>query len=145
MLVREITEADLDGLMQLYTYLHDNPVPPESNELSALWHEILHDKNHHIVVVEENGEIVSSCVCVIVPNLTHNQRPYALIENVVTHEAHRGKGYAGACLDFAKELAKREKCYKLMLMTGSKQESTLRFYEKAGYNRTDKTAFIQWI
>lgn len=145
MLVCEITEADLDSLMQLYTHLHDNPVPPESNELSALWYEILHDKNHHIVVAEEKGEIVSSCVCVIVPNLTHNQRPYALIENVVTHEAHRGKGYAGACLDFAKELAKRENCYKLMLMTGSKQESTLRFYEKAGYNRTDKTAFIQWI
>jgi hypothetical protein len=35
--------------------------------------------------------------------------------------------------------------YKIMLMTGSKKESTLSFYEKAGYNRSDKTAFIQWI
>ena len=32
-----------------------------------------------------------------------------------------------------------------MLLTGSKQESTLRFYEKAGYNCKDKTAFIQWL
>ena len=31
------------------------------------------------------------------------------------------------------------------LLTGSKKESTLMFYENAGYNRKDKTAFIQWI
>lgn len=145
MLVREIYETDLDGLLKLYTYLHDNPIPAESDKLFSLWNEILADKNHHIVVAEENGEIVSSCVCVIVPNLTHNQQSYALVENVVTHEAYRGKGYATACLDYAKKIAEENNCYKIMLMTGSKQDSTLRFYERAGYNRTDKTAFIQWI
>lgn len=145
MLVREINETDLDGLLKLYTYLHDNPIPAESDGLRSLWNEILADKNHHIVVAEENGEIVSSCVCVIVPNLTHNQQSYALVENVVTHEAYRGKGYATACLDYAKKIAEENNCYKIMLMTGSKRDSTLRFYERAGYNRTDKTAFIQWI
>ena len=29
--------------------------------------------------------------------------------------------------------------------TGSKEESTLNFYIKAGYNYKDKTAFIQWL
>jgi hypothetical protein len=33
----------------------------------------------------------------------------------------------------------------MMLLTGSKEETTLDFYKKAGYNSTDKTAFIQWI
>jgi hypothetical protein len=33
----------------------------------------------------------------------------------------------------------------MMLLTGSKEEKTLDFYKKAGYNSTDKTAFIQWI
>ncbi len=145
MLVREAVNSDLGGLLELYTHLHDNTVPLMDEKLAELWSEIISDKNHHIIIAEENGEIVSSCVCVIIPNLTHNQRPYALIENVVTHEAYRGRGYATACLDYAKETAKSENCYKLMLMTGSKQESTLRFYEKAGYNRNDKTAFIQWI
>ena len=46
---------------------------------------------------------------------------------------------------YAKELAMKNNCYKLMLLTGSKQDSTLKFYEQAGYNRNDKTAFIQWI
>lgn len=89
--------------------------------------------------------MVSSCVCVIIPNLTRNIRPYAFIENVVTHGDYRGKGYATECLDFAKKIAEKENCYKMMLLTGSKKESTLNFYTNAGYNSSDKTAFIQWL
>jgi hypothetical protein len=33
----------------------------------------------------------------------------------------------------------------MMLLTGSKNENILRFYERAGYNQNDKTAFIQWL
>ena len=32
-----------------------------------------------------------------------------------------------------------------MLLTGSKNPATLRFYENSGYNSNDKTAFIQWL
>ncbi len=32
-----------------------------------------------------------------------------------------------------------------MLITGSKSENMLQFYELAGYNRNDKTAFVQWL
>ena len=145
MLVREITESDISGILNLYTHLHNNPVPIESEKLSGLWEQIIADKNHHIIVAEENGEVVSSCVCVIIPNLTHNQQPYALIENVVTHKSYRGRGLATACLGYAGKIAKNAGCYKIMLMTGSKEEGTLKFYERAGYNRTDKTAFIQWL
>ena len=66
-------------------------------------------------------------------------------ENVVTHADHRGKGYATAFLNYAKELAVTADCYKMMLLTGAKNESTLNFYKRAGYNCTDKTAFIQWL
>ncbi len=98
-----------------------------------------------MIVAEENGEIVSSCVCVIIPNPTHNQQPYAFIENVITDEKFRKRGLATQCLDYAKEIAIKENCYKMMLLTGSEKKSTLDFYRKAGYNSDDKTAFIQWI
>lgn len=144
-MIREINENDFDGLMQLYMQLHGNPFPEKDGEIMALWNRILNDKDHHIIVAEEDGHIVSSCVCVIIPNLTHNQQPYAFVENVITDEAYRNRGLATQCLNYARELAEKDNCYKLMLLTGSKKESTLKFYEQAGYNRKDKTAFIQWI
>ena len=144
-MIREITPRDFDGLMRLYMQLHDNPFPEKDEKTLAVWQTICNDPNHHIIVAEEQGQIISSCVCVIIPNLTRNIRPYAFVENVVTHGDYRGKGYATECLNFAKEIAENENCYKMMLLTGSKKESTMNFYRGAGYNSSDKTAFIQWI
>lgn len=144
-MIREVEEKDLESLLNLYTQLHDNHLPKLTENLFDLWNYILKDENHYIIIAEKDGEIVSSCVIVIMPNLTHNQRPYALIENVITDKNYRKKGLATACLNYAKEIAMKENCYKLMLLTGSKEESTISFYEKAGYNCKDKTGFIQWI
>ena len=144
-MVREIKENELNELLELYLFLHEDCVPQTTEHLKNTWKTILEDKNHHIIVKEVNGKIVSSCVCVIIPNLTRSVRPYAFIENVVTHSDFRGKGYATECLDFAKQIALNENCYKMMLLTGSKNEATLKFYANAGYNSADKTAFIQWL
>lgn len=144
-MIREIEETDLPGLLELYMQLHDNPMPKDSEKSMSLWERIRKDKDHHIIVAVENGKIVSSCVVVIIPNLTHNQQPYAFVENVITDENHRKKGLGSACLNYAKEIALKNQCYKLMLLTSSNKENTLHFYEQAGYNRNDKTAFVQWI
>ncbi len=144
-LTREIRENELNALLELYTHLHEHGVPKYSEHLQKTWKSIYNDENHHIIVCEINGKIVSSCVCVIIPNLTRNIRPYAFIENVVTHRDYRGKGYATHCLDFAREIAIKNNCYKMMLLTGAKEENTLNFYKSAGYNSADKTAFIQWL
>lgn len=62
-----------------------------------------------------------------------------------THADYRKRGYDTGCLDLAKQIARENNCYKMMLLTGSKEEPTLNFYRKVGYNSSDKTAFIQWI
>lgn len=144
-MIREIRADELDELLNLYLFLHEDEIPENSEHLKDTWNSIVTDKNHHIIVCEIDGKIVSSCVCVIIPNLTRNVRPYAFIENVVTNEAYRGKGYATDCLNYARKIAEENNCYKMMLLTGSKKEETLNFYRKAGYNSTDKTAFITWL
>ena len=144
-MVREARKEDLNALLELYLFLHEDSVPEDSIHLRETWEAIMRDPNHHLIVYETDGRIVSSCVCVIIPNLTRNVRPYAFIENVVTHGDYRKKGYASACLRRAEDLARQENCYKMMLLTGSKNPETLHFYEKAGYNSSDKTAFIQWL
>ena len=144
-MVREAEKGDLDAILELYLDLHEKSIPERNGHLESTWDRIIGDPDHHLIVNEVDGRIVSSCVCVIIPNLTRNARPYAFVENVVTRREDRGKGYAGECMDYAKRVAEKENCYKMMLLTGSKKQETLRFYEKAGYNSSDKTAFIQWI
>lgn len=145
MTVREIRANELHALLELYLHLHETEIPDNTEYLESTWQTITEDRNHHIFVAEENGHLVSSCVCVIIPNLTHGVRPYAFIENVVTHKDYRNRGYATAVLQKAKQIAEENHCYKMMLLTGAKDEKTLRFYKRAGYNSGDKTAFIQWL
>ena len=144
-MVREVYGNELRKLLELYLHLHEETIPEMTEDVKNTWDTIMQDKNHHIIVKEIDGKLVSSCVCVIIPNLTRNIRPYAFIENVVTHSDYRGKGYATDCLNYAKSIAENKNCYKMMLLTGSKNETTLNFYCHAGYNSTDKTAFIQWL
>lgn len=144
-MVRLANKNDLNELLNLYLFLHEDKIPDDSENLKNTWEKIISSPEHNIIVYEIEGKIVSSCVCVIIPNLTRNVRPYAFIENVVTHVDYRKNGYASSCLEYAKKIAKAENCYKMMLLTGSKNESTLNFYKRAGFNSEDKTAFIQWL
>lgn len=144
-MVREAIKEDLAELLQLYLYLHEQSLPELTEHFLYTWNQIAEDANHHVIVNIIDDQIVSSCVCVIIPNLTRNARPYALIENVVTNSHYRGNGYATECLSFARNIAIQQNCYKMMLLSGSKEQETIRFYQNAGYNCTDKTGFVQWI
>jgi hypothetical protein len=62
MVITEIQKDDLEGLLELYTQLHDNPMPTIDENISGLWQSIFEDKNHHIIVAKEDNVIISSCV-----------------------------------------------------------------------------------
>jgi GNAT superfamily N-acetyltransferase len=145
MIIREAEKSDLEGLLELYLHLHENEKPLITLELISLWDEIIQNPDYHLMVGEVDGKLVSSVTLVVVKNLTRGLRPYALIENVVTHRDYRCRGYAQALMQKATGTARSANCYKIMLLTGAKVESTLRFYEKCGFNCKDKTAFILWL
>ena len=93
-MVREARESELSGLLELYLDLDEKTIPEQTDHLTHTWRKMLEDKNHHVIVNVVEGKVVSSCICVIIPNLTRGVRPYAFVENVVTHRDYRGRGYA---------------------------------------------------
>jgi GNAT superfamily N-acetyltransferase len=50
-------------------------------------------------------------------------------------------GLGRRVLTHALDLAWQADCYKVVLATGSQQETTLRFYEQSGFHRGGKTYF----
>lgn len=108
MTIREANRNDLTEILQLYLYLHEESIPEDTEHLQNTWKSIINDVNHHLIVCEINGNIVASCVCVIIPNLTRNVRPYAFVENVVTHGDYRKKGVCDCLFKFCEADCRRE-------------------------------------
>lgn len=146
MTIREATAEDAEALRVLYLE-HLTQSPPREEQDLSLWREMLakfeKDEKYHLLVAEADGKPVSSVTLIIIENLTHNLRPYAVMENVVTHAAHRNRGYASSLIQHSFEIAEKCGCYKVMLMTGSKKESTLNFYRKNGFDLNEKTGCIK--
>ncbi|MCM3630615.1 GNAT family N-acetyltransferase [Paenibacillus glycanilyticus] len=140
--VRAIREEELQELLDLYHYLNPDDPELEAADVQELWKQIQQDANMHYLVVEDNGRLAAACVLLLIPNLTRGARPYGLIENVVTHPDFRRKGYGTRVLREALTIAWEHHCYKVMLLTSSRKEGTMEFYEKAGFVRGIKTGFI---
>ena len=136
MRIRKAKGSDAQAIKELY-FEHLTSYPPEEEQDMELWSSLLdkfeEDRNMYLLVAEEDGKVVSSVQMAIIESLTHNVRPFAVVENVVTHMDYRKKGYASALLQEASRIAKERRCYKIFLETGSNRESTLNFYKNNGF------------
>lgn len=138
--IRAATQDDLPGLLELYRQLH-----PEDPHLSLepalqIWRQFTHYKGNEVFVGFVESKLVTTCTLVVVPNLTRGGSSYALIENVVTGSLYRKQGFGHAILRTAIAQAWTLNCYKVMLLTGSKNPDTIRFYYQTGFEQS-KTGF----
>ena len=65
-----------------------------------------------------------------------------VIDNVVTHAEFPNRGHGKAALAHALAFSWPERYYKVILLTGRRDEATMRFYEGAGFDRNGKQAFV---
>lgn len=137
---RLATLADLPAILSLYAQLSPGDILPGAQEAEATWRRILGSDMMGVHVADDAGAVVATCVLIVVPNLTRNQRPFALLENVVSDGAVRGRGFGKAVVQAATRHAFAQGCYKVMLMTGRSDPAVLGFYEACGFER-GKTAF----
>lgn len=85
------------------------------------------------LVAELSGEVVG------VLDMEYHQRlgdhrPQARVNDVVVHEAVRGRGIGEALLSRADELARKRGCFRMTLVTAGWREESHRFYRKRGWS-----------
>lgn len=144
MTIREAREDDFEEVLRLYRQLQPkDPILSDGRDFDA-FRTILDREGLTIFLLEEGASIRSTCYLNVIPNITRSARPYAVIENVVTDSDHRGKGFGKQVLIYALDAAWRGGCYKVMLQTGSKRESTHAFYRSCGFSGTDKRGYVAY-
>ena len=146
MIIRQAKPEDAQDLKTLY-FEFLTQFPPKEEQDMDRWADVISrfekSEDRFLLVVEEDGKAVSSVQVAIIEGLTHNVRPFAVIENVVTHGEYQNRGFASALLERATEIAKEFNCYKVFLETGSNKESTLNFYRKNGFVIDEKHSCLK--
>jgi len=140
--IRMVNKNDLPELLELYLNLYDSEIMPINAEAIQLWENILSDPAHYILIGEEDGAVVSSLTLIITKSLTRKMSPNAMIENMVTLPSHRNRGYARLLINRAVEISRERGCYRLMFISGTKNESTVRFYINSGFTNSEKYAYV---
>jgi len=136
LIVRTAETDDFSALSALYRHLIPNDTPAPVEMQHQTFETMLAHPGLRIFVGSLGDQLVTTCTLVVVPNFTRCCAPYALIENVVTHAGHRGRGYGEQVLKAAFDAAWQAGCYKIMLMSGIKNTAAHRFYERLGFSST---------
>ena len=142
-MIRDVVERDLAEVIVLLKQLSPYPVDPDPDVLRAKMREIEGCEHVKVFGYESETKIVGMCTVGRVEGLSKGCRPFAVIENVVVQDSMRRKGIGTALVCHAADQAEKWNCYKVVLETGTKNEGKLHFYEKCGFGRGDKTAFIK--
>ncbi len=142
MMIRKAELKDFDGIKRLYAQLNpDDPVVSDRRDASA-FQTIISSDHLYLLVGVIDDKPVTTCYLNFIPNMTRNVSPYCIIENVVTERELRNQGYGRAIIKHALDVAWSFGCYKVMLQTGSRRESTHNFYKSCGFSANDKFAFV---
>lgn len=139
--VRAAAAADLAGVLALYRAFRSFDPAFDAAAAAPCWAAMQAGGTTSVLVADAAGALAATCTLTLVPNLTWSGRPYAVIENVATAPAFRRQGLGLRVLAAAQARAWDAGCYKVTLATGSADEGTLRFYERAGFTRGAKTFF----
>jgi len=132
--VRLATEGDIPRILDLYRQLAitasqaeqcQNPTP---NDYQRVFAEISPPPGHELLVAEDEGEVIGSLVLLTVPNLSHEARPWALVENVVVDEQYRRRGIGRLLMNYAIGKAKETGCHKIGLSSDTSRKEAHKFY-----------------
>jgi GNAT superfamily N-acetyltransferase len=91
------------------------------------------DVRQTLLVAEDEGAAVGAAAFIVIPNLSHVGRPYAVVEDVVVDATRRGERIGEALMRRALELARESGCYKLVLTSNRRRTDAHRFYERLGF------------
>jgi N-acetylglutamate synthase-like GNAT family acetyltransferase len=139
---RKARREDLPGVLRLLEQLNPGDSALEPITAETVFEAIARTPGLKLFVIEQDDAIVATTYLNVIPNLTRAASPYAVIENVIVDQQHRGKGLGKRVMAGTLNAAWEAGCYKAMVQTGSSRPATHAFYKACGFSPNEKTAYV---
>ncbi len=139
---RKAQLCNLQDILQLYAQLFAQTNQAEENAETVLpghrtaFSEVDRDPNIWLLVAESSGCVLGTLSVTIVPNLSHQGRPWAIIENVVVDKSAKRANVGMALMQRAITLAQEHDCFRIILSSSVHRKGSHRFTRASALKRT---------
>ena len=141
------TEKDIPQLCELLTILFTLEAefaPDAARQAAALKQIIEHHEIGRILVMRKNESVIGM-VCLLFTVSTACGGKVALLEDMILHPKYRNDGLGSKLLQTAVELAKREGCLRITLLTDRANDAAIRFYQRHGFTMSEMLTMRQLL
>ncbi len=100
------------------------------------FHKINNDPNQYLMVICNEGKIVGTCHCTLMPSLTFKGSTRMQIEAVRVCSTVRGKSVGSKMIELAVKWGRSHGATIFQLTTNKERKEAIKFYEKFGFKAT---------
>jgi len=133
------TIADVPALADLLTILFTQEAdfkPDVERQKSGLKKIIENAETGNILTIKQDGTITGMVNLLYTISTALGGR-VAILEDMVLHPRHRGKGQGSLLLKAAIDLAKEKNCLRITLLTDLTNEKAIKFYQRQGFVKSN--------
>lgn len=135
-IIRQATQVDIPRILELYEELAGERQNIPSETVQRVFSEILALPNQYFLVAERDNFVLGTLFLQIVPNLSHNAHPWAILENIVVDRRYREQGFGRLLIDHALAICRKAGCYKVQLLSNNKRKEAHQFYRHLGFENS---------
>ena len=129
MQIRKLDLKELDVAWSVVKQLREQL---DYNDFEDLIYE-MRESEYTMLGIFEKEKLITYAGVVIQTNLYHKR--HLFVDELVTDEQYRSKGYGKLILAYLKDYAKMGMCERIVLSSGLARHEAHRFYEKEGFNK----------
>jgi len=126
--VRKAAVRDIPRILELYEELTEKKQDISPAKAKQVFKQINDISAGKFLVAEKDGEVLGTLYIQVIPNLSHNGTPYAIIENVVVDKRFHKQGIGRQLIENALAFARGAGCYKVQLLSMKKRLDAHQFY-----------------
>ena len=132
-IVRKAAVRDIPRILELYEELTENKQDISPAKAKQILRQINAISEGRLLVAEQDGMVLGTLYIQVIPNLSHNGTPYAIIENVVVDKRFHKQGIGRLLIENALTFAREAGCYKVQLLSMKKRLEAHQFYRALGF------------
>ncbi len=143
-IIRQAKEEDINRLLELYDELvitHSEIELDQKRSYEDYQRSFTQMNNitgHNLLVIEYNGKVVGTATLLIIPSLSHNACPWAVIEHLIIDPNYQGQHHGKRLMQHIINEARDAGCYKIILSSNKKRREAHEFYQALGFEASSE-------